>query len=302
MNNYYSNGKLLISGEYLVMDGALALAVPVKYGQGLKIEESSAAKIFWQTNVIGELWFKAEFDNHFNIKTSSNFEIANYLSKLLLAAQRLNPEFVGDFGYNVLTEIDFDINWGLGSSSTLISNVAGWAGVDPFQLFWLVANGSGYDIACAQSEKPIMYELNAGRSVYRNVDFLPEFREHIYFAYLGQKQDSEKSILKFKQKAEFSEIDIHSISEISKAFIDTDNITEFGKLMLEHERIIGNILDKTPVKKTLFNNFEGEIKSLGAWGGDFIMIASKLPIENIKNYFSGKGINILFSFDEIVLS
>ncbi|MEQ3661167.1 MAG: GHMP kinase, partial [Flavobacterium sp.] len=35
---YYSNGKLLLTGEYVVLDGAKALAVPTKFGQSLSIE------------------------------------------------------------------------------------------------------------------------------------------------------------------------------------------------------------------------------------------------------------------------
>ncbi len=194
MNNYYSNGKLLISGEYLILEGATALAMPIKFGQNLKIEESSSAKIIWQTNVNDEFWFRVEFDNHFNINTSSNNDIARYLCNLLKAARRLNPDFIVDFGYDVLSEINFDITWGLGSSSSLISNIAWWANVDPFQLFMLVANGSGYDIACARSEKPILYKLNDGDADFRKVDFIPEFHSQIYFAYLGKKQNSEESI------------------------------------------------------------------------------------------------------------
>jgi len=283
------------------MDGALALAVPVKYGQSLKIEKSSSAKITWQTNINNDLWFKAELDTNFNILNSSNNDRAIFLSTLLSTAKKLNPEFVTDFGYDVLSEINFNISWGLGSSSTLISNVAWWANVDPFQLFNLVANGSGYDIACARSEKPILYKINSKRPEYQKVDFSPEFREHICFAYLGKKQNSEKSIKTFKQKAKFSEKEIISISEITKAFLSSKNIMGFGKLMVEHERIIGNILDKTPVKKDFFNDFEGEIKSLGAWGGDFIMIASELPFDRITNYFKNKGIKVILKFEEIIL-
>ena len=141
MNNYYSNGKLLISGEYLILEGAQALAVPVKYGQGLKVEESSSAKIIWQTNVNGEFWFNAEFDNYFNINKSSDKDLAIYLSNLLKAARRLNANFVVDFGYNLLSEINFNINWGLGSSSSLISNIAWWAMLIHFSFLCLFQTG-----------------------------------------------------------------------------------------------------------------------------------------------------------------
>ena len=301
MNNYYSNGKFLLSGEYLVMNGAKALAVPLKYGQCLKIEESSTAKIIWQTNIKYNFWFKAEFDKHFNIIKSSDKRISNFLSILLKAAREIKPEFVGDFGYDILSEINFDINWGLGSSSTLISNVAWWANVDPFQLFNKVANGSGYDIACARSNKAILYQLITGEAEYQAVDFFPSFHEQIYFAYLGKKQNSEKSIKLFKEKAEFAENDITGVSDITNLMLKTDSLNEFGNLIVEHERIIAGLLDKTPIKNEFFNDFDGQIKSLGAWGGDFVMVTSKLPFELIKNYFNNKGINIVFKFNNIVL-
>ena len=37
---FYSNGKLLLTGEYVVLDGATALAIPTKYGQYLEISAS----------------------------------------------------------------------------------------------------------------------------------------------------------------------------------------------------------------------------------------------------------------------
>ncbi|MEM0993828.1 MAG: GHMP kinase, partial [Bacteroidota bacterium] len=35
--SYYAHGKLLLTGEYAVLDGAVALAVPSKLGQRLDI-------------------------------------------------------------------------------------------------------------------------------------------------------------------------------------------------------------------------------------------------------------------------
>ena len=37
---FYSNGKLLLTGEYLVLNGAVALAIPTKFGQTLTIPAS----------------------------------------------------------------------------------------------------------------------------------------------------------------------------------------------------------------------------------------------------------------------
>lgn len=43
---FYSNGKLLLSGEYAVLDGALSLAVPTKYGQLLSVKKLAIVKLF----------------------------------------------------------------------------------------------------------------------------------------------------------------------------------------------------------------------------------------------------------------
>ena len=49
------------------------------------------------------------------------------------------------------------------------------------------------------------------------------------------------------------------------------------------------------VKEKYFSDYNGSIKSLGAWGGDFI-----LATRNNKNYFLEKGFNTVFSFSELI--
>jgi hypothetical protein len=44
---FYSNGKLLITGEYLVLDGK-AFALPTKKGQNLIIEDGNNNEIIWK--------------------------------------------------------------------------------------------------------------------------------------------------------------------------------------------------------------------------------------------------------------
>ena len=43
-------------------------------------------------------------------------------------------------------------------------------------------------------------------------------------------------------------------------------------------------------------DYEGQIKSLGAWGGDFILAAG--PV-NSKKYFYDKGYNTVLNYKEI---
>jgi hypothetical protein len=71
--------------------------------------------------------------------------------------------------------------------------------------------------------------------------------------------------------------------------------------MVEHENLIGMELDLPRVKEEKFSDFWGEVKSLGAWGGDFALIASEKSAEETKQYFSRKGHGVVFSFDEFIL-
>jgi len=62
MSHYYSNGKLLITGEYTVLDGALALAVPTKYGQSLTVAPIPENNIIWKSiDSENNVWFEDSF-------------------------------------------------------------------------------------------------------------------------------------------------------------------------------------------------------------------------------------------------
>ncbi|MCF6241967.1 MAG: hypothetical protein L3J74_11550 [Bacteroidales bacterium] len=299
--NFYSNGKLLISAEYLVMHGALALALPVKFGQSLMVKPANRKGIYWQTFVKDKLWFSVDFNHDFSYKNASNQSVAEFLSFLLKAARQFNPLFLKEIeGLNVNARIDFDINWGLGSSSSLINNVAQWAQIDSFDLFFKVANGSAYDIACAQSDKAIIYQLRNGKPEFNTVNFYPDFHQNIYFAYLGKKQKSEASIKIFKKQSVYTQSDIDLISKISMKMLHASKFNDFVNLVNEHEQIIAKIIKQKTVKELYFHDFPGSIKSLGAWGGDFIMILSKLEFDDIKRYFLRKKINTIFKFAEML--
>ncbi|WP_405562523.1 GYDIA family GHMP kinase [Polaribacter sp. Asnod6-C07] len=309
MTNYYSNGKLLLTGEYLVLDGAKSLAIPTKFGQDLIIEKIKEPQIIWGsfTNT-GECWFEAVFDLPklrlanctFNSDKEGSAEfIAETLLEILQEAKRMKPEFLSsENGFIVKTKLTFPRNWGLGSSSTLINSIATWAKVDAFQLLWNSFKGSGYDIACAQNNSPIFYEIQDNKPVVKQVNYNPSFKENIFFVYLNQKQDSKKGIAKFRESNINFEKEIARISEISDAFLKANSIIEFNKLIVEHEQIISSIIKLKPVKERLFSDYFGEIKSLGAWGGDFVMATGN---EKTKAYFNNKGFDTILTYQEMIL-
>ena len=44
---FRSHGKLLLTGEYVVLDGALSLAIPTVFGQDLKVENNTFGELHW---------------------------------------------------------------------------------------------------------------------------------------------------------------------------------------------------------------------------------------------------------------
>ena len=57
--NFYSHGKLLLTAEYLVLDGAKALAVPTKKGQFLKDADAEKNTLSWKSiDHKGKIWFE----------------------------------------------------------------------------------------------------------------------------------------------------------------------------------------------------------------------------------------------------
>ena len=62
MQTFYSNGKVLLTGEYLVLFGAKALAFPTQYGQDLTIRKSNPPRILsWKAFAPEGEWFQATF-------------------------------------------------------------------------------------------------------------------------------------------------------------------------------------------------------------------------------------------------
>lgn len=95
---------------------------------------------------------------------------------------------------------------------------------------------------------------------------------------------------------------IIGISEISKKILKVENLVEFNVLINRHEQVLSEVLGMETVKSRLFTDFDGAIKSLGAWGGDFILASSDAGDDYVRGYFSRKGYNTLFQYDEIVLN
>jgi len=303
---WYAHGKLLITGEYLVLHGARALAIPVNRGQHLQVVSASAengARLLWTAIKPDGLWFQAEVElPSLQIVKTTDKTLAEKLIEIFIIIRDFAPAFLdGLKSYKVETRLEFDTEFGFGSSSTLISNLAFWAGINPFDLQRKALGGSGYDVVCARAEKPAFYQLINGKPVVEPVAWSPPFKNRLYFVYLGQKQRSDESIAQFKKSAVYSESNIHNISVIGEKLVKTDNLKDFEDLLCEHEDIMSAILRIAPVKERLFKGHPGVVKSLGAWGGDFVLITNHDTDEAFREQMTNLRFNTVFSWDELVL-
>ena len=294
----YSSGKVLLTGEYVILDGALSLASPTKFGQYLKLEENQSNLISWKSiNYDEKIWFECTIKNeNLEIKSTSSKRVSDTLIRIINLIREYNPSFLKNHGYDILTSLTFDKNWGLGSSSTLISNLATLSGVDPYVLNNKIFKGSGYDIACANSISPIVYQLNKDQNIINEVSFKPPFHEKIYFIYLNKKQSSISEIENYNNKA--SDSIINEINNITSMILQCNTIEVYDELIESHELIISKLISKPTIKETLFKDFNGSIKSLGAWGGDMIMATSH---NDPNRYFEEKGYSTIFKYEELLV-
>lgn len=302
---FHANGKLLLTGEYLVIDGAAALALPLSLGQSLVVEKLQTPTLEWVASDINGVWFECDFSlSGFEIIKSTNHEIAFNLQNLLQKAAILNEAHPIREGLAVTTHLNFDRLFGLGSSSTLISLVADLFGTDKYKLHRMISGGSGYDVACASYNHPIIFQRNSqDEAVIKPLNFKPSFSEQICFVYLGHKQDTNKEISKYNSvdKSNIKQ-EIIQISDLTQKIAQVKDLTTFVSLIDLHEEITGRVLGRKGIKESKFGNFEGSIKSLGAWGGDFILAISASGEAYIKSYFAQYNIHTVLNFNNLILN
>lgn len=296
---YYSNGKLLLTGEYLVLNGASGIAIPTKYGQSLEIYPSEEKGIHWKSlDEKGAVWFEGNFTSEAGVLAQDDQgETSKILFDILRAANNLNSKFLAENSCcSVITKLNFPRSWGLGTSSTLINNIAQWAQVDPFQLLQDSFGGSGYDIAVAQSDTPILYQIKGDVPNVSSIVLPWHFTDQLFFVHLNQKQDSKEGIARYN-KASVDKKMFAKIDDINQALLICETISEFEILLEQHEKIISEMIQLPTIKKERFSDYPRTIKSLGAWGGDFVLATGG---DAEKDYFRRKGYHTILDFQTML--
>jgi len=298
-----AHGKLLISAEYMVLHGSQALAVPLKKGQRLQTIRSGDHRLFsWNAYHEEDHWFSAEFNpSTLSVVATTDREKAAYLQTLLKACIELDPAFQSElFDWDVETRLDFSPDWGLGSSSTLTALLAEWADVNPLDLHFMISEGSGYDVACAITKSPIIYSLLDNEPHYQPVPFNPPFADQLYFVWLGSKQPTAHHLEEMAGQLNPDPELTETFSTLTRGMLEAGELSDFRILMEEHEAKLSELIRRDRVSETRFPGLHGSVKSLGAWGGDFVMIASEQDPAALYNYLDNLGLSCRFRYKDLV--
>ncbi|MGV0828469.1 GYDIA family GHMP kinase [Empedobacter brevis] len=303
MKTYRSNGKLFLIGEYIVIDGAKAFALPTKYGQCLFVEDSSENTNFIRWKALkcdDSIWFETQLSlDNLDIISSTNDKLSRSLQGILKQAKNLNPSFfTSNKSYSCFTKLEYPQEWGLGSSSTLIDLISQWVEVNPFELNKLTFNTSGYDIACAHHNCPILFS-NQPLIEVEELELNWNFKDQLYFVYLNQKQDTQAVVGNhYKNKAKDWKM-INDLSDLVVEATKVEYLSDLEHILNEYQSRLSHFMQISQPKELYFPDYSGVVKSLGAWGGDFVLVTYR---EGMQEYFRGKGYETIIPFSELIKS
>lgn len=302
---YQANGKLLISGEYFVLAGAKALAVPLRFGQRMQVSElteSHDRMIDWQVFQNQQTWFHCAISNtDFKILETNSMQKAIQVASMLQHIHSHEPGLLDKEKKLLFTHhLDFNPEWGWGTSSTLVHNLACWSGINPYLLNKKFFHGSGYDVAVAGSSSPILFNIEKNIPGAEPVSFSPTYADQMFFIYLGKKQSTRASIHNLQETILNKKKLTNLVTDITLQMLQATSTKEMMALMKEHEQIVSGATGMKKVRDIYFHDFQGEVKSLGAWGGDFVMAVSAMPSGDVKKYFRHKGFHTIYNFKELV--
>lgn len=281
----------MLFGEYLVLNGSDCVAFPLKFGQTLSVTKSE--DIIWESYSRHGKWFSASMSNDFTILETNNEEVAEILRQLFVVIRAEQPDI--DFHQRFKAEANFELNWGLGSSSTLISLLSQWSGVDVRKLLDVSFGGSGYDVACATAAAPILY---ANGAIKKEFHFPESITDNLLFIYLGNKQNSREEIKRYKKET-ITQEQVDKLNAAISTAIQANEIESFEQQLDYSEELISSIIKTEKLKQRLFPDYTYSVKSLGAWGGDFFL-ATYRDAEIAKHYFQEKGYTTLFTYQELI--
>lgn len=292
---YTASGKLLLFGEYFVLKGSPCFAVPLKFGQNLKVRYNGAPGVSWEVHDPYGQWIKVQFNEKLEVLEATDKKQASQIREVLRILQKSKP----DINWNGLSfhfSIDFDRAFGFGTSSTFLSLLAQWSGVSAYDLLAHTFGGSGYDIAAAQESKAFTYTIDD--RIIDRLEINENIQRQVLFVYLGNKQKSASEVQRFSSLSVSVE-QMETMRKIVGEATECEEIEAWEALMEKSENLLSSVLKTEKVKEKLFSDYPYSIKSLGAWGGDFVMATCR-NTEEAKAYFQKKNKQPVFLYKELI--
>src|SRR5690554_2835958 len=130
---YYASGKLLLFGEYLVLRGTKSLAIPLSTNQRLSLYSLEEEGVLWQVFSEDKRWIEVRFSADLEIITATDEQQALLIQRLLRLIQVQNPS-IDLAKKHFQFHIAFNKEFGFGTSSTFLSLLSQWSGVDAYLL------------------------------------------------------------------------------------------------------------------------------------------------------------------------
>ena len=328
-------GKVLLSGEYVVLDGATALGLASRLGQSMEVfRGGEPGRLRWTAHDhLRHPWLKANYrivDGQWSVDEGdvATSEAAVMLRNWLQTAWTLMAKasegsasgygeaFWNDIlrqeGLTVHTRLDFARSWGLGSSSTVMALLAQWLEVDARTLYTLTTNGSGYDLEVALQNSSILYRLPYGRPITNSTSTPPlepivqPIHYHapqggcLWLVDPGGKQTSAKEVVRYHNLDSKRRLYcVEEISSLSKELATCHEVDRMLEYFVRHDSVLENLLQQPCLHRISGKGFPGRLKSLGAWGGDLFLAVSNCP-EDAVHWLKNQSDWSIYPFDQLI--
>ena len=228
-------------------------------------------RIQWQSfDFEGKEWMNCHFSLADEAETLASVIRPLHQMLRLIAANR--PDLCSpDLDLHVRIKASFRKEWGLGSSSALIANLAHWSQTDPFALMDVSFPGSGYDVAAAFQDVPLLYRIDENKRTTAPLPAFPEFLSEYRVVFLVKKVNSRESVFETRERIPLLNEYLPKLNRYGMEALQSTTPATFNHCMLMYEEILADTLGLEPTGSQ-FADYQGLVKSLGAWGGDAVLV------------------------------
>lgn len=276
----------MLCGEYAVIIGVEALALPVSLGQWMYVWEFDSPgggdRLIWEAKEKdGSTWLNESFAlplETMEAETEKSSE-RDRSREVLHSMLSMVAEGFWKTGksYRIETQLEFDRSSGLGSSSTMVANFARFAGLDAQKVQQKVLCGSGYDVAVAELGKGLAFWKNAEVANWDAWKLSADLTSKWKIVFLGKKQNSRNALADVKGKLMEIEKDdflMHQLQQVCAAVKMANQVPMLEAGLEMWQAILAMSLGlETPYQHFKFQPTKGGLcKWLGAWGGDMLLI------------------------------